>query len=144
MGLRPSARASRARGAPLLHSVSKVLTRMWQTMIFTEQFWIYFVRLATSVSQQGDKVLRFLQGFRWHLGQYRMKRFSGRERWVSEVLACRSVRGHVTRGIFKIALSKCNFLPSLEKKWLTGKVFYGIIKCLLANKWKIETIFTLN
>lgn len=73
-----------------------------------------------------------------------MKRLSGRERWVAEVLACRSVRGHVTQGIFKIALSKCNFLRSLEKKWLTGKVFFnGIMKCLMANQWKIEMIFTL-
>lgn len=74
-----------------------------------------------------------------------MKRFSGRERWVSEVLACRSVRGNVTQGIFKVALSKCNFLRSLEKKWLTGKVFFnGIMKCLMANQWKIEMIFPLK
>ena len=91
------------------------------------------------------KFYDYSQGFRWHLEQYRMKRFSGRERWVSEVLACRSVRGHVTQGIFKIALSKCNFLRSLEKKWLTGKVFFnGIMKCLMANQWKIEMIFTLK
>ena len=73
-----------------------------------------------------------------------MKRLSGRERWVSEVLACRSVRGHVSQGIFKIALWKCNFLRSLEKKWLTGKVFLWHYKMLNGNLMKNRTIVTLN